>query len=280
MNLSRKTLQSLSKIIQGGQISPYMRREDLEDFFFRVTGQDPPEELSDYSRAGYTNEMLFRLNESPLLLKVFQEYFKPVNFVEVSVDLKEITDYLNQYLRFDGYELYLAKPDLYIIKSLSGASVELNLEDLQNEGLSDLYIESQLTKCEHKILSQDYDGAITNARTLVEWVFIQMIQHITGEEIENDGDLIRLYKKVQKELNLEPSRKDISDSLRQILSGLNSIVNGLASIRNKMSDAHATNYQPSRHHAKLATNAAKTLVDFYFETYKYQLEKGFIKPVS
>jgi hypothetical protein len=77
---------------------------------------------------------------------------------------------------------------------------------------------------------------------------------------------------VQKELNLHPSRSDISDTIRQVLSGLNSIVNGLAGMRNKMSDAHA-GYKPAKHHAKLAVNAAKTLADFLFETHAYQAEK-------
>lgn len=40
-----------------------------------------------------------------------------------------------------------------------------------------------------------------------------------------------------------------------------------------MSDAHASTYRPARHHAKLATNAAKTLADFMFETFEYQLQE-------
>jgi hypothetical protein len=41
-------------------------------------------------------------------------------------------------------------------------------------------------------------------------------------------------------------------------------------MRNKMSDAHAVTYRPSRHHAKLAVYAATTLADFLFETKNYQ----------
>ena len=71
-------------------------------------------------------------------------------------------------------------------------------------------------------------------------------------------------------LNLGPKRKDISDTLKQILSGLNSIVTGLAGLRNKMSDAHVASYKPSKHHAKLAFNSAKTLADFLFDTVEHQ----------
>jgi hypothetical protein len=43
---------------------------------------------------------------------------------------------------------------------------------------------------------------------------------------------------------------------------------------NKMSDAHATSSKPTRHHAKLAVNVAKTVADFLFEMKAYQPEKG------
>jgi hypothetical protein len=51
---------------------------------------------------------------------------------------------------------------------------------------------------------------------------------------------------------------------------LTNIVTGLATMRNKMGDAHAQSYRPSKHHAKLAVNAAKTLADFLFETHQHQ----------
>ncbi len=92
-----------------------------------------------------------------------------------------------------------------------------------------------------------------------------------------NGDLPRLYKRVNKLLNLEPDRKNLSDSLKQILRGFVSIIDGLAGLRNMMSDAHAVTYTPYEHHARLAVNAAHTLVDFLFGTYAYQKAKGQVK---
>jgi len=88
---------------------------------------------------------------------------------------------------------------------------------------------------------------------------------------------LKIFNRVRKLLNLDPSRQDISDSLKQVLSGLSNIINGLATLRNKMSDAHGVAYKPSRHHAKLAVNSAKTLADFLFDTMNYQIEKGNLK---
>ena len=139
--------------------------------------------------------------------------------------------------------------------------------------LTQLTIDENIRKCESKLSEGDFSGAITNARSLIEAVLIGIEKDLDPEAPAYDGDLLKLYKRTQKLLNLEPDRKDISDPLRQILSGLTSVVNGLAAMRNKMSDAHAATYRPSRHHAKLAVYAATTLADFLFETKNYQHQR-------
>lgn len=139
--------------------------------------------------------------------------------------------------------------------------------------LTQLAIDDNIRKCEDKLAARDYSGAITNARSLVEGVLIGIEKEFDPQGSEYDGNLQALYKRVQKRLHLEPDRKDISDSPRQILSGLVSVVGGLAAVRNKMGDAHATSYRAARHHAKLAVHAAVTLSDFLFETKNYQLAR-------
>jgi hypothetical protein len=115
---------------------------------------------------------------------------------------------------------------------------------------------------------------------MTEAVLIGIEKDLDATAPPYDGDLVKLFKRVQKLLNLHPDRKDIAEPLRQILSGLASIVNGLAALRNKMSDAHATTYRPSRHHATLAVYAAKTLGDFLFETKNYQQARAARSPGS
>ena len=98
--------------------------------------------------------------------------------------------------------------------------------------------------------------------------------HIETEMDSNapryDGDLIKLYRRVQKLLNLEPGREDLETSLKQVLSGLTGIVNGIAGLSNRMGDRHVRSYRPSKHHAVLVVNAAKTMVSFLFDTQQYQ----------
>jgi hypothetical protein len=132
------------------------------------------------------------------------------------------------------------------------------------------FIKEQTEKCDIKIASEDYYGAITNARSLLEAVFVEIEKELDPSALKYDGDLNKLYRRVQKLLNLEPSRKDISDTLKQILSGLSNVVSGLAGLRNKMSDAHVASYRPAKHHAVLAVNVAKTLANFVVATKEYQ----------
>jgi hypothetical protein len=46
-----------------------------------------------------------------------------------------------------------------------------------------------------------------------------------------------------------------------------------------MSDAHLPQYKAEKHHAILAVNAANTVVQFIFDTHKYQVENGKLKKV-
>jgi len=155
-------------------------------------------------------------------------------------------------------------------------TVGLAAEVTSSNPLTQEFITSQLQKCDAKLNIGDYDGAITNARTLVEAVLGEMEVRLTGSEPSTDGDLTKQYQKVQRLLNLTPADDKLETPLRQVLTGLASITAGLAGMRNKMGDAHARTYRPEEHHARLAVNSAKTLADFLFETFEYQMKRGSI----
>lgn len=130
------------------------------------------------------------------------------------------------------------------------------------------YIKEQVSKCNNKILSGDYDGAITNARTLVESICMHILES-SQTEYKKDGNLIKLYKEVTEYLKMHPALYE-SDSLKQITSGFFSIIQGLASLRNDLSDAHGRDgksYRPQERHAKLAINSAHTVSDYLLESY-------------
>lgn len=279
MKISDYSVQKIGEFIAGDPEGwPYRRGVDLVDFFnkqgFRdVYGEGFP------TRRVFAQERLAQLNGKPKLKDAIREMLDPRLWIDLAKNgftVEAAADQINEILSYDGYEV-VRDGTAYKVRELSGAVIEVENRFDKSSELSELIIEEQIQKCREKIEGGDYSGAITNARTLIEAVLLKIESELDPTPQGNDGDLVKLFQRVRKHLNLELSRQDISDALKQVLSGLASIVLGLATMRNKMSDAHGVPYKPSRHHAKLAVNAAKTLADFLFDTMSYQKEKGIIK---
>ncbi|WP_172591860.1 abortive infection family protein [Comamonas terrigena] len=260
MKISDYSVQKIGEFIAGDPEGwPYRRGVDLVDFFNKQGFRDVYDEGFPTRRV-FAQEKVAALNGKPKLKDVFREMLDPRLWIEINGHTVEAcATQINEILRYDGYEM-VRDGNFYKLRELAGA-----------------VIEEQIQKCKEKIEGGDYSGAITNARSLVEAVCVKIEADLDTNAQGNDGDLVKLFNRVRKLLNLDPSRQDISDSLKQVLAGLSNIINGLAAMRNKMSDAHGVAYKPSRHHAKLAVNSAKTLADFLFDTMNYQIEKGGLK---
>jgi hypothetical protein len=277
MKLSDFSVQKIGEFIAGNSVSwPYRSGPKLVAFFnemgFRdVYGQSFPARLT------FAKDKIAELNGKPKLKDAIREMLDPRLWIdEKSGNVEKCAAEINEVLKYDGYEV-VRDSNFYKVRELAGAVIEVEHRFAKSNQLSELLIEEQIQKCKEKVEVGDYSGAITNARSLVEAVCAKIEDDLDPNAIGNDGDLVKLFNRVRKLLNLDPSRKDISDSLKQVLAGLSSIINGLAAMRNKMSDAHGVVYKPSRHHAKLAVNSAKTLADFLFDTMSYQMEKGSLK---
>lgn len=280
MKLSDYSIKKLGELIAGNPEGwPYRSGPKLVEFFnnlgFReVYGQGFP------SRGTFAQDKIGELNGKPKLKDAIREMLDPRLWMDLVKDghtVEKAASELNELLRYDGLEV-IRDGNFYKIRELHGAVIEIENRFEKSEEISELLIEEQIQKCREKVDSGDYSGAITNARSLIEAVCLKIERELDPSNAkENDGDLAKLFNRVRKLLNLDPSRQDISDSLKQVLSGLSNIINGLAAMRNRMSDAHGVAYKPSRHHAKLAVNSAKTLADFLFDSLSYQIEKGSIK---
>jgi hypothetical protein len=279
--LSSKTISALQRVITGNPIhadlggdpvAPYRSGPDLITFFSAFGFTDIYADGFP-SRWFYVEEKLKSLNGSQRLITVIEGAVSPVHFLGTKFDWVAAVSYLNQYLSFDGYKLVPAGKT-YRLRREGETGVEADSRLEGRDKASHEFIDEQLTKCDQKLQTGDYDGAITNARSLLEAVLFEIEGRIDPNRPTYDGDLLKLYKRVQQLLHLDPSRTDISDSLKQLLSGLVSVVTGLAPLRNKMGDAHVRTYKPDRRHAKLAVNAAKTITDFLIDSFEYQKTTG------
>jgi len=137
------------------------------------------------------------------------------------------------------------------------------------------YIHEQVSKCENKIIDNDFDGAVTNSRTLLESICLYIIEN-NQVEYEYKGNLLNLYKDVSKLLKMNPADY-ADDCLKQILSGIFSIINGVSMLRNEFSDAHGSSpkksYRIDERHARLSVNLAKTISEYLFLSYENQTRK-------
>lgn len=273
MKISEKTISALARVITGSsEISPYRSGPELVKFFNEL-GSNEVYGANFGSRVPYTEHKIREVNESHNLVEVFHNALDKRNFLKTEFQIEQVVDYLNQYLEYDGYKIVNLGKD-FQIRDIKSTLIDLELPFKGSKKLYHSFIEEQIHKCDKKILENDFDGAITNARSLLEAVLLEIESKLNESPPQHDGNLNKLYNRIKPLLNLEPSQKDISDTLKQILSGFVSIVSGLAGVRNNMSDSHTWIYKPQKHHAKLAVNAAKTMADFLFETFSYQLSQG------
>lgn len=139
--------------------------------------------------------------------------------------------------------------------------------------LTEESIIEHIEKARGKIEIDDHAGAIASAYTLIE-SFLKELLKRTGTNFKADeGDIRELYKLAVMPLNLNPAGESLESYLKSILQGLKSQVTGLYELSNKASDRHARRYNPARHHAKLAVNAAFTLCEFLLDSFEHQQQR-------
>jgi hypothetical protein len=269
MKISEHTISALGSIITGdGGLSPYRSGPQLVTFFNQF---GPEEEYGQGfpSRWYYAEEKLREFNDSSEMERIIITSVDPRHFIGSDYTLENAVDHINQFLEYDEFEITLEGNKL-ILRNVGKAEVDFSHPYSDSMEITHVFIDEQIEKCDRKLVGKDFDGAITNARSLIEAVLKSIEREFDENPPKYDGNLPKLYKRVQKLLKLSPGQDGLADCLRQILSGLTSVVSGLSTLRNTMSDSHVISYRPSEHHARLAVNASKTLCNFLFDTKEYQ----------
>jgi hypothetical protein len=161
----------------------------------------------------------------------------------------------------------------YLMRDDEGFGSEVSVPALRVAPFD--YMREQVDKCESKIDLGDFEGAVTNARTLVETVCLFIHEELTGSTYSYDGNLPRLHKSVADSLKMNPDL--FSDqNLKRILSAVGTIIQGIAELRNAKSDAHGkgrveATYRIDRRHAVLVVNLAKTISEYLYLTLEKRL---------
>ena len=189
--------------------------------------------------------------------------------------LKELLEYYRiSHQEAEQSEQNLWKECLNIAERLIQNNPVQNLKTSSIKKIDHGFIQEHIEKCDKKINDEDFSGAITNARSLVETILLYIESKLSGEDKKFNGDLNSLYKNIATKLNLSIDKnKKIDNSLKKIMSGLFSIVSGIAELGNDLGDRHGKankNYCTERHHAILVVNSAKSFTEFIFSSYEKQ----------
>lgn len=246
-------IQRLSKVLK------YKGREDLSELLRHSVSF--LEESSSYGSRWFSRLSTFEIRSHP----DFHE--KLSNLSED--DKKEIFDALLLI-----YPVKDSQPEITNIEYYPDFDIEINnlIETKELDRISFDYIHEQIRKCNTKVAEKDFDGAISNARSLLESICLFILESKNKQKYEYDGNLIKLYKLVASILRMSPGDYDDSN-LKQILSGVFSIINGVSGLRNMYSDAHgaapsASIYKIDERHAILTVNLSKTITEYLFLSYE------------
>ena len=119
--------------------------------------------------------------------------------------------------------------------------------------------------------TEDPEGAITTARTLLETVCKHILDS-SGTTYGDDADLPKLYRLTAEAMQLAPSQQS-EQIMKQIFGGCQTVVEGLGALRNKLSDAHGKGtmlIKPEPRHAELAVNLAGAMATFLIRSWDAQ----------
>jgi hypothetical protein len=250
--MAHSGVEKIRKILQ------YQGRADLAEFLKYSTSRI--DESSTYGSYLFST------------LSTFEIYSPIKNHKQLSNlnkdDQKAILDAVLKIYPPKAYSLEITNIQFYVDVDLEPEHEIISCKGLKELGVE--YIKEQIEKCEEKIMKHDYDGAITNARTLVESICLYILEK-SETPYKFDGNLTKLYKEVYKVLKMDPAMYQ-EDCFKQTLSGIISIVSGLSNLRNVMSDAHGKpetkHYKPTDRHAILAVNIAKVISEFLYTGWK------------
>jgi len=234
MKISEFTLNHLAKAICGDvTYMPYLKGYELVLLFnkygFNETyGQGFP------SRWKYTEDKLRELNGKDSVRKIIEECIDPRRFHDLEIAVEDAVMQLNDFLKYNKYEIRKVG-DSYKVTDAKGVIIQAETtKEIGHE-----FVNEQIEKCKRKILEEDFNGAITNARSLIEAIFIEIIERSEGKETKNDGNVENQWSRVKKIMKLEIDKDTLPDYVIQILSGIDTAIKGLAGLSNNAGDRHA-----------------------------------------
>ena len=208
MTLSEHTISALGAIITGdGEMTPYRSGPELVRFFNQF------ERTDEYgggfpSRWYYAEECIRELNADGRGSDVVVAALDRRHFLRGKHDPDPVAEHLNQFLELDGCEVQAYGKKWRVVPL--GEEVDVPSTLIPTGNVTHDFLAEQVRKCTEKLQAEDYDGAITNARSMVEATLVSLERQLVDDPPDYDGNLPKLYRRVQKELNLTPGQEGLA----------------------------------------------------------------------
>lgn len=182
---------------------------------------------------GKTNNLLAYLFDferfASLDLKGNIEQIRAIHSAIVTEALKVI----NGNLVFSGYELVVLHNQFLLKKTGEDVVVEAPKVKI----VTYQYIQDLPERIKDDLKNKDFDSVVTKSRTLLEEVFIYIIEKSTKERYSSKGNIQSIYAEVKDLINMR-QQNDWDKRVNDMIGGINKIIDAIGSMRNMNSDAH------------------------------------------
>lgn len=169
-------------------------------------------------------------------------------------------------------KLVLSRKELRIVGNsfvIAGIDEEPTIVTPKVKVVTRQYIRELPDRIKGDIENKDFDSVITKSRTLLEEVFIFIIEKLTLERYKSNGDLIKIYQEVTSLLNMRQNG-EWDKRVNELLGGLHKIVGAVSSMRNMNSDAHgagSSRITIKEREAVLVANSSMMVAEYILSIY-------------
>lgn len=278
----RVNSESDDKFEPNGYTMPYMTHSDI-NALAPIFGITNIENVSDYNRLNkmaWLIEQCYKLNKENKLLKYFLDVTRyiPNKREETSIytneelkkeTLKEVEAYfnhINNILNFSDKKLIYLNKKYKIIDLIEDSQVTHDIDKHINFD----YVRNFPFRLKDNLEDENYDTVITQSRTLLEEVYIHILEYSNKDYSSAKGNLQKLNSMVKTELKMKNNR-DYDKRINELLSGLNKINDAIRKMRNENSDSHGVGSKRiniNRREAKLVMNSAIIICDYILEIFE------------
>lgn len=133
------------------------------------------------------------LNGTDSIRKIIEETVDPRLYFKFAITPDYAAGRINGILKFDNFELRKIS-NFYKVVNLSGQIIQPEtIKEINHD-----FINQQIEKCKNKIQEEDYNGAITNARSLIEVIFIGIMERHESKKQKTMVIVTILGRKLKK----------------------------------------------------------------------------------